>query len=624
MKTISINTLPYSKWAVAIIALFILFTRFTNVLDKELSWDVLGYYMYLPATFIHDDPLLKDVDWLKKEITERNLASTFYMISQNKKGEPMYYYMMGMAILYLPWFLMGHMIALVSDAPLDGFSPPYVYAMISGAIFYTLLGLFFLRKILKRFFSEGLSAFVLLIIYLGTNTVHHLIAKDLETANFLFTLCAIVLWQTIRWHEDFKPTRLYLISGSIALMTIMKPSEVFVIFLPVFYGVFNLDTFKKKLQLIKIYKKHFILSILIGVIVTSPQLLYWKMTIGRFIYDSYSNVGIGIDWWSPNFMKVLFSFKKGWLVYTPVMAFALIGWYFLYRKRKDIFSGTIVYFLTSFFVICSWTQWGYASSFSCRPVVTMYPILAVTLGFLLKYLYEEKKKLFPVVSLFILSFICLNQFQWWQFKNNILHDYRMTEEYYWKTFLKTSTSDENKKLLYSRKDFKTDLASGNLEAYKGELYREMDLNHPDEWVMRENVIHDETESYYRITENDRLGLMFKDTINDFSQKGDFFVLWEIEYKYVDKVPQDKSFLVSHLERQGEVYGYAGEELVVEEIGKYYKKEFVYTPPDFIRERTDLLGFNIWNRDRIEIHVKSLKGTIWKPIRNYSYNEGFFD
>ena len=75
-----------------------------NVVQKhEIAWDVLEYYLYFPATFVHHDPMLKDISWLKKENEGNKLAGTLYMVSQNKAGEPMFFSLMGMALFYLPF-----------------------------------------------------------------------------------------------------------------------------------------------------------------------------------------------------------------------------------------------------------------------------------------------------------------------------------------------------------------------------------------------------------------------------------------------------------------------------------------------------------------------------------------
>ena len=130
--------------------------RITTVNVKEISWDVLGYYLYLPATFVHHDPLLKDISWLKQLNDEKQLAGTLYMVGQDKNGGPMYFFLMGMALFYLPFFFGASLFASISGFPVDGFSLPYQYFLVIGGILYTIVGLIFLRKILLRFFSERL------------------------------------------------------------------------------------------------------------------------------------------------------------------------------------------------------------------------------------------------------------------------------------------------------------------------------------------------------------------------------------------------------------------------------------------------------------------------------------
>ena len=76
---------------VVLIALsaFIIIFRTTHISKKEISWDVLGYYLYLPATFIYHQPALNDISWLKKINDEKQLTGTLYQVSSNDKGEPM-------------------------------------------------------------------------------------------------------------------------------------------------------------------------------------------------------------------------------------------------------------------------------------------------------------------------------------------------------------------------------------------------------------------------------------------------------------------------------------------------------------------------------------------------------
>jgi len=109
MKNISISL---STLALVLSILFVVGYRSANVSEKETSWDVLGYYLPLPATFIYEDALLENPTWIKDINEEKQLTGTLYQISTNDEGEPIYFFLLGMAILYLPFFLIGHQPAL--------------------------------------------------------------------------------------------------------------------------------------------------------------------------------------------------------------------------------------------------------------------------------------------------------------------------------------------------------------------------------------------------------------------------------------------------------------------------------------------------------------------------------
>lgn len=232
--------------------------RINNVNEKEISWDVLGYYLYLPSTFIHHDPMLNDISWLQELNSEKKLSGTLYMVSQNEKGEPMYFFLMGMALFYLPFFFAGSAFASLSGFPADGFSLPYQYFLVIGGIIYTIIGLIFLRKILLRFFSERLSSLIMIIIVFGTNYINHLTIDNLATVNVLFMLTSIILWNTIKWHENFKRKHLITIGVSFTLMALIKPSEIFVLLIPLLWNVTSVEKLKQKFSLLwsKIGRAH--------------------------------------------------------------------------------------------------------------------------------------------------------------------------------------------------------------------------------------------------------------------------------------------------------------------------------------------------------------------------------
>src|SRR5438046_191379 len=90
--------------------------------ETQFVWDVNTYYSYLPAAFVHNDLTFSYInkDWT---IVAPNGAKV-------PKGT------CGMAIMYAPFFLIGHKIAINSQEPLTGFSQPYSEMVHYGSLIY--------------------------------------------------------------------------------------------------------------------------------------------------------------------------------------------------------------------------------------------------------------------------------------------------------------------------------------------------------------------------------------------------------------------------------------------------------------------------------------------------------
>jgi hypothetical protein len=181
-------------------------------------------------------------------------------------------------------------------------------------------------------------------------------------------------------------------------------------------------------------------------------MLYWKIYAGSFIFNSYNNPGEGLDLLSPHTIDVLFSFRKGWLIYTPIMVLAIIGFHQLKKRRPEFFWPLIVFTILNVYLVSSWTNWWYAKCFGQRAMVQSYVIMAIPLAFFiqhsLKYRTIYKSMAFCVVGLLA----ALNIFQNWQANKGIIHGDRMTFAYYSAVFGKTKVNKKKYEhlLLYDR------------------------------------------------------------------------------------------------------------------------------------------------------------------------------
>ena len=445
--------------ALCIVLFSIMFWLFFNLSVDVIKWDVFGYYMYLPAFFIHNDLGLRNLDWLNEIVGIYNNTGTLYQFAPSPLGYNVNQYSMGMAFLYFPFFLLGHAYALISDYPIDGFSFPYQLAIYSGGIFYLVLGLIYLRKILLYFFTDKVAAIVLLVLCLGTNYFQIQVQSNVMPHNFLFAFYAILIWITIKWHEEINFTNSIFLGLIIGVIILARPTEIVCVFIPLFYGIISFKDLKNKISIFYKKRKYISITIVTVFFIGLPQLIYWKTFAGSFIYYSYINNGEGLDLLSPNFFNVLFSFRKGWLIYTPLMLFSILGFYFVFKNYRQLFFSLIIFFIVNLYFISSWSNWWYASSFGQRSLMQSYAVMAIPLGAFITGILK-KNQFFRVTSwLLILSFVLLNLFQTWQISVGIIDGSRMTKAYYFSVFGQTTkqSSVQEKLLLVNRTTTDTEI-----------------------------------------------------------------------------------------------------------------------------------------------------------------------
>ena len=459
------------KIFVGFLTLFVVGMNIVFYPNNILSWDVFGYYLYLPATFIYHDLGLENREVFVSLIEQYNSTSSFYQVNPTESGLHVMKYSMGMAVFYLPFFLLGWLGAVVFDYPVDGFSEPFQFAIFIGGVIYTLIGLWFTAKVLNRFFNWKVSAISLGLIVFASNYLVHtsMYGQNAMSQNYLFTAYAIVLWFTIKWHETFKLKYAIGLGLVMGVSILSRPTEIVMLAIPVLWQVDSLNAVLKKLNLFWKYKFHVLVISGFLAFFGGLQLVYWKVIAGEFLYTSYGgNHGEGLDLWSPHTWNFLFSFRKGWFIYSPIMAVAILGFVVLYQKNKTIFWSLLTYFIFNLYLVSSWSNWWYAQSFSQRAMVSSYPIMALLLGYVIQQI-SALPRVYKYTSFVLLGFlVSFNLFQMVQFDKGVLHASRMTKEYYFAVFGKLSVTDSDKELLLINRDFQNGEVFENEEEYHGE------------------------------------------------------------------------------------------------------------------------------------------------------------
>jgi len=369
-------------------------------------------------------------------------------------GQYVMKYPLGMSLMYLPFFLLGHLAAFLWGFPMDGFAWPYQFSIAMGSIVYACIGLWIMRSILLRYFSDEAVAITLAILVLCTNYLNYVSIDGAMPHNYLFTVYAAIIWFSMRWHESHRFRDAAGLGLLVGLATIMRPTELISILIPVLWGISSKKDIQKRLGIILAHWPQVIVLSVCLIAVGSLQLMYWKIYSGDFFHYSYEDQGF--DWLRPHLIDGIFSARKGWLMYTPVMIFALIGFRMLYQQYRQLFWSAFIYVILNIYIVFSWEIWWYGGGFGARALIPSYAMLMLPLAACISYMLTKP---YLKIGGGILIFLCmdLNLSMTWQAHapGHILHTESMTKAYYWKIFGNTKPNKADKKFL----DVKHELGS---------------------------------------------------------------------------------------------------------------------------------------------------------------------
>lgn len=442
------------KWKYLFICLLVIsaFSYHTFQRTERIDWDVFGYYLYLPAQFIHNDINLQHkAEWLNPAIEKYKLTDSFYQAYKTNNGKYVFKYTMGMSILYSPFFFIADTFSKYNkNYERDGFSLPYQIAMRFFILLMIFIGLFFLYKILLLYFSEKITLLTLFVLVFGTNYYVMSFADGLMPHLSLFTLFSTMFYFALSWYKKQKIQHAIIIGVCLGLAVLIRPTSIVVVIIPLLWGVENLYAVKERFQLFIKYFTQLILLAFFAFLILLPQLIYWKTQTNNWLFYSYPDEKLNL--FTPHLTEVLFSYKKGWLLYTPLMFFALLGFFAFYKNFKSYFFSVFIFFLLNTYIISAWDCWWYGGSFAHRAFVESYVFMAFPLAALFDSIFKRISSYTCLVKGFLLSsffflllfIIFLNIFQTHQALNGVIHTSRTTKEFYWKIFLKNSVSEKDK------------------------------------------------------------------------------------------------------------------------------------------------------------------------------------
>ena len=408
-------------------ASFFFYPRYQqHATEAPIAWDVSGYYWYLPSIFIYHDlqhQSFKDSILKKYKPT----GEDFQQGMQLDNGSYVMKYSSGMAVMYLPFFTIANVVAGPLGYPRDGFSMPYQLAIQLGGFLVSILGLWYLRKLLLNFYTDKVVAITLILLVFGTNYLNYSAIDCGMSHCWLFTVYVFILLNTHYFYQTFKTKYAIRTGLLVGLATLTRPTDIISCLIPLLWGMesISLGAIKERMGLVLKNLKALILAGICAALVISVQLIYWKHVSGHWLVYSYGNQSF--SWKHPHAFLYSFNYRCGWLTYAPMMLLAIIGLIPFLKNGKNKVA-VIVFCLLNYYIVSAWDIWWYGG----RAMVQSYPVLMFPLAALVSTALDKKLLLWIFAPLALL-FLYFNIWITYHYhRGNIYDSDCMKKNYFWR------------------------------------------------------------------------------------------------------------------------------------------------------------------------------------------------
>jgi hypothetical protein len=428
----------------AFIIFLILVPAIITDITRVRSWtdtinaDGYGYYAYLPCTFIYHSldykKIMEEEHKLRPGMDMDEVAYPFVLYNNdNTKLTDKYF--VGVSVVLTPFFLLAFFLSYVFGFSLTGYSALFQEAVVVAALFYLFLGLYYLRKLLLEYkVPDRIIYFTLALVLYGTNLFYYATVEPSISHVYSFGLVAVFLYYAKQSINDTKLKNLLPAILLLGLLCVIRPTNLFIVLvIPFLAGSFQ----QTKLFVIRTFNLRNII-VLLGAItlVLSIQLFKWHAETGQWYIWGYG--GESFDFSKPHFTDTLFSYRKGWFLYTPLMLFTLIGSVPMLARKRNYFllAILVLFFIITTYVFSSWWQWWYGGSFGMRVFVDFYAFYALLLAWVL----TESKGTWTRRVMIAVPVLCLGLciIQTIQYNKFIISYDKMNKKKYWDIFLKTA------------------------------------------------------------------------------------------------------------------------------------------------------------------------------------------
>lgn len=383
-----------------ILLTLVFFLTIPLLTPRVAASDEIEYFSYLHSlVFDHDLNFLNEyqhycsLDY--NDCVQSRFSETFIQ-SKTATGLQINFGPIGSAVMWLPFYLVAHLIALgLGNA--DGYSAPYVYAISFASMLYGWIGIILSYKLARGYVEEKIALGAALVILFATNAVYYLyVAPAMSHANSLLASALFVfVWFRTRASRAQGNLRGWAWLGACgALMTMVREQEAIFGMIPLVETVYLAAKGIKKAGMNSPQQPTWPsqllgLGAMVGawIVVFIPQLLVYGALNGNYLPARDVTQKFTFD--GAHIGDILFSSLHGLFSWTPVTLLAVAGLVLLWRRDKITAVAFGLTFAAEVYLLGSFSTWFGGAAFGMRRFVNCTVLFVVGLALLIDELRKR-------------------------------------------------------------------------------------------------------------------------------------------------------------------------------------------------------------------------------------------
>jgi hypothetical protein len=311
-------------------------------------------------------------------------------------------YAIGPSLLWLPFFLAAHGIALLGQLmgiriAADGYGYLYQAAISIGSIVYGSLGFLMAYRVARRWCSLPAAISAVGLLWLASNTFYYMVFEpsmphmvSLFSVAFLFAI-----WEKYFRFAEPPAVRYALFLGvACGLVALVRLQDSVVLLVPIGTLIYRLvrSVQQKHTGLMRRWLVAGGISGIAAFVTFAPQLVVWQTLYGTWSVSPYLNDhNPPFYWHTPQIFNVLFSSFHGLLSWHPIYLVALLGLPMLYRYDRSVTLAMALTIGLQVYLVAAWWAWWQGDSLGGRMFLSLTVIWVVGVAAVLDWLYQHRQ-----------------------------------------------------------------------------------------------------------------------------------------------------------------------------------------------------------------------------------------